>query len=74
MTATVKITCDGQGCKNVISNEANGSTDDVSSLMEWHEWRNDPTTDEYQYCAGCWPAVRAEYEDMHEQGELSSNG
>ena len=71
MTTTVEITCDGNGCTAAISNEANGSTDDVSQLMEWHKWRNDPTTDQYQYCPRCWPAVRAEYAQMHANGELS---
>ena len=69
MTTKVEIKCDGNGCTKSIDN--NGSSDDVSSLMAFHEWRTDPTTDEYQYCACCWPEVRAEYEEMHANGELS---
>lgn len=71
MAASVKITCDGNGCVNSISNY--GTTDDVQGLLEWNNWHTDLTTDEFHYCTCCWPAVRAEYEEMHTNGELSSN-
>ena len=62
MTATVKIECDALGCSNEIDN--NGTSDDVKELMEWNNWHNDPTTDEFHYCFSCWPEVKAEYEEV----------
>jgi len=71
MSANVVITCDGNKCTNRISNS--GTTDDVQGLLEWNEWHIDPTTDEYHYCVGCWPAVKAEYDDIKLEKELSTN-
>lgn len=70
MTTTVKIECDGNGCHNQLDN--NGTSDDVQQLIEFHNWHNDPTTDEYHYCRNCWVLVQAEYDEMLANGELSN--
>ena len=70
MTATVKIECDAFNCNNEIDN--NGASDDVQELIEFNNWHNDPTTDEYHYCGGCWPAVKAEYDEIAKDKELDN--
>jgi hypothetical protein len=72
MTTEVTVSCDGLHCHNQL--DSNGASDDVQQLLTFHHWHNDPTTDEFHYCNTCWPAVRSEYEDMKDKGELSSNG
>ena len=61
MTATVEVTCDALNCTNSIDN--NGASDDVKSLIEFHNWHDDPVSDEFHYCSSCWPEVKAEYEE-----------
>lgn len=68
MSVEITINCDALNCLNTI--DSLGS-DTAKEILEQNNWHDDPTTDEYHYCDECWPAVKAEYEEVLEVSELA---